>query len=484
MKVVESGREFCDLEERPRSLRWAEAFLASAAGPTSRRWSLRLARAALWARRFIPGRVVLRGLLRFIRMEAACCERDSPHFKFLQRYVDEFERCGFFDRMLRFFREAPVPLAARRLDAWARMYALATLRHELLRPHAGRHGVPPRLLAEAQLALSPACDLACEGCYSVDDRGGKAPRRDDIAFLVDEVIGCGAFAVHLIGKGEPLLSPAWAGELLDVIEARPHALFTLATHGMHLTDALAERLGSLANVVVFVAVDGPEPLHDARRGEGSYRRVRAALASLRRHGAMFGYSCMVSAKSRAAVASREFVKAQEDAGCALGVYSRYFPLASDHVDALALDGPGLDAWRADFARARDAAQIPLLDLDEMEQHTGCHSRAGESVYIDGPRGRVAPCLRVPFAPDECRVDRREGLRLADVLAHPFFQGYRDGAAACPTWCGANLDGELRAVERLLDRHATSPARLYEYQDRARSTRPVRRLPIYPGATSK
>ncbi|MFO0755732.1 MAG: radical SAM protein [Byssovorax sp.] len=454
---------------------WA---LRLASAPWARRLSLWIARFLLFFRALAPGALLQRAVLGFIRMEAACCRADSPHFKFLARHLARFERAGTFQRMRRFLREREPARAAAHLDAWLRIGALGSMRHELLGRRLGTPGVPPRLLVEAQLALSPGCDLACEGCYTAEDRGGKAPRREDMAFLIDEAVRCGAFVIHLIGKGEPFLSPAWARELIAVIAARPHVLFTLATHGMHIDEAMAERLGELGNLVLLVAVDGPEPLHDARRGEGSYRAVHDVLARLRRHHVVFGFTCMVSQKSHAALTSIDFLRAQAEAGCVVGVFSRYFPLASGGVSDLAMDDVTLAAYRRAFDEIQQEAPIPLLDLDDVEQHTGCHSRAGESVYIDGITGQVSPCVRVPFAPAECRIDRDRGPELAAVLAHPFFAEYRRKEASCPSWCGANLDAELDKVSALLAAHALRPARLDAYQDRSReAARPVRRLPL-------
>lgn len=407
-------------------------------------------------------------------MEAACCRADSAFYKMMARNTALFESAGTFDRMRRFLSEAPRRRAAYRLDAWLRIAAFSALRHEALAPHRGSRGVPSRLLTQAQLALSPACDLTCEGCYTAEDRGGKAPRREDIAFFVDQAAACGAFAIHVIGKGEPFLSRRWSNELLSVIEARPHLFFTVATHGMHIDDALAERMARIGNMVVLVAVDGPEAIHDARRGQGAYRRVHEVFARLSRHGVLFGYSCMVSKKSHVALTDPAFVRAQAAAGCAVGIYSRYFPLAADVVDELTLEPRDLARYTERFDDVRARLAIPLFDLDDVEKHTGCQSRAGESVYIDGVTGQVAPCLRVPFAPEDVRVCRETGEGLAAALSHPFFEAYRSKGGSCPTWCGANLDGELGEVGGLLDAHAARPARLDLYQARA-----VRRLPLLP-----
>jgi hypothetical protein len=461
-------------------------FLDLANAPAARHLTLFLAVSLLLFRRLVPGRLVQRALLAFVQMEAACCRAESPHFKLLARNIERFERAGSFDRMRRFLRTAPRLRAARRLDAWVRIGLSGSLRHEVASRHAGEPGVLPRMLTQAQLALSPGCDLTCEGCYTDEDRGGAAPRRARMAWLVAEAAAAGAMGVHVIGKGEPFLSPAWAGELLDVIASRPDVFFTVATHGMRIDEALAARLGRLGNVVIMIAVDGPEPLHDARRGAGSYRRVHETFARLRRHGVLFGYSAMVSAKSHAALVSLDFIRAQAEAGCAVGIHSRYFPLAASASADLALSPADLARYTAAFDALHAVTPIPLSDFDEIEQHTGCHSRAGESVYIDGISGQVSPCLRVPFSPADCRLDEAAGVGLGAVLTRPYFLEYRRRGDGCPSTCGANLPGELAAVGRLLDRHAAPPlarpARLDAYDDRSRAplaTSAPRRLPLLP-----
>jgi hypothetical protein len=200
---------------------------------------------------------------------------------------------------------------------------------------------------------------------------------------------------------------------------------------------------------------------------------------------------MVSAKSWAGVSSPGFVKQLADAGCSVGVHSRYFPLSPDRQDALALSPPALEAYREAFDRTRAGAAIPLLDLDDIEQHSGCHSRTGESVYVDGQTGAVTPCLRVPFGPADCRVDEASGRRLGDVLGHPFFVDYRARTGPCPSWCGADLAGELADVGRLLAVHGGGSPRRDDYERRSATSRGEhgmgdgkRRLPLVQrGASS-
>jgi hypothetical protein len=449
-------------------LRVVERLVRLANARPARRASRRLIGGLLAVRGALPTAWIGREVRQYLHDSSTCCEKGSAHNRFAERFLKLFgERT--FRQAERFLEETPPRQAAARVDAWARIALLGELRSHFLFRRRGSNGVPAALLHQAQLALYPHCDLGCEGCFTEEERTGKAPRKEQIAWLIDEAALCGAGVIHIVGKGEPFLSPSWAAELLDVLEANPHLFFTLATHGMHITPAQAARLAGMGNVLTLVSVDGPRELHDARRGAGSHERVMGALALLREHGALFGYSCMVSAKSWQAVSTASWVGELAAAGCAVGVHSRYFPLSPGRHDELALSPQALASYRAAFDATRDSASIALLDLDDIEQHSGCHSRTGESVYIDGITGAVTPCLRVPFGPDDCKVDRAAGRRLGEVLSHPFFVEYRARTGPCPSWCGADLAGELADVERILEQHGGATQRLAGYRERSPST---------------
>lgn len=464
----------------PFDLRVVNAFVRAINGRVARRVTERVIAGLLAGRDFLPTDRVAREVRKYLHDSSTCCEKGSAHNRFAQRFLAQHgERT--FARAARFLETTPAARAAVRVDAWTRIAMLGELRSHFLYRRRGQYGVPDALVHQAQIALYPHCDLTCEGCFTEEERTGRAPKKDQIAWLIDEAASCGASVIHIVGKGEPFLSPGWANDLLDVLEERPHLFFTLATHGMHIKPAQAEKLARLGNVLTLVSVDGPKEIHDARRGEGSFDRVMSALALLREKGALFGYSCMVSAKSWEALSTSSWVQSMANTGCSVGVHSRYFPLSPGRQEQLALSPSALASYRAAFDRARDAAEIPLLDLDDIEQHSGCHSRTGESVYIDGISGAVTPCLRVPFGPAECSVDRTSGRRLGEVLSHPFFVEYRARTGPCPSWCGADLAAELADVERLLEHHGgASGERLGSYRERSASVESSvekRRLPL-------
>jgi len=290
------------------------------------------------------------------------------------------------------------------------------------------------------------------------------------------VVGHGVIVVgSSIGDNRRVDAPSGVVRAFDARSGEPRWSFEPLKH-----DGIE---AGHANVWAPMSVDGPRGLHDARRGEGSYDRVQDALARLRAHHVPFGFSCMVSAKNHEALTSPEFIASREASGAAIGIFSRYFPLTGESLKDLALDAETLHAYKTRFEAARQRSTLTLLDLDDVEQHTGCHSRAGESIYVDGMSGQISPCLRVPFAPDDCRVDDEVG-SLARALSHRFFVEYRNREKSCPTWCGANLSAELAKVTALVAEHGAVPARLPEYEARSHEAGGVkRRLKIITTETS-
>ncbi len=441
-----------------------ERFLRLANAPVAQKLSLGLARG--WMRRgprLSPW--LQEKTIDLMTRPSACCPEGGAHYRFLQRYFGLDERRTGIETIGRFFDALGSERSGRMVESYLRMALLGTLRHEVVSRERERSGVPPTLLIEAQLAPYTECNLDCIGCYTREQRTGRSANREELAFLIDEAESCGAWAVHIVGKGEPFLGWEQAEDLLAVLSTRPHLMFTIATNGTWMPVELARRLARLGNVMVLVAVDGPREIHDARRGPGTYELTRRCLETLRAQGALFGFSCMVSARSYRHVTSMEFLKRQADAGCAIGIFSKYFPLSPVACDELLMSPADEAEYRRLLRRARRETAIPILDFDDVERHTGCRSRAGISVYIDGVTGSVSPCIRTPYAPSECRLDRERGVGLAQVLAHPFFERYRASSPRGATWCGENPAGDLEAVMADLEACGALDERVGRYRDR-------------------
>jgi hypothetical protein len=438
-----------------RLLNW-EPFLAT----TRAAFLLLVACRRLYAPLSKPGGMLYHALCaRFV-------SQDTPHARFMENFWRLVPRARWFDTLWRASSQPGEARAALRLEAIARVSVVAMFRSWMLEKVQARHGVPATRLMEAIVAVYPTCDLACVGCYTQEERLPARAPRPRLAPLVDEAASCGAMTIHLIGKGEPFLDEEQASELCRVVAARPHLIFVVATNGQRIDERLARRLGRLSNLFLFISIDGPREVHDARRGKGTYDKILGALERLRRHGALFGFSATVSRWSSAAVTSLDFVRELADAGCFAGMYSRYFPLSPALSGELTMRPGDVEAYVSALARANAEGPIPLLDLDQLEGG-GCRSRAGLLVYIDGLTGQVSPCIRTPFSPPECKLDLARGRGLPEILGHAFFARYRAGADGRPSGCSSVLADELTKLGGELVRFGPSPPALAAYRDRAR-----------------
>jgi|GEM_PF-5645708 sulfatase maturation enzyme AslB (radical SAM superfamily) len=397
----------------------------------------------------------------------SCCPEESVNHRFVTRYLDVSKGSRGRAFVSNYLSSLETRRANELVSSFARIALTGTLRHSLLSRRKAKLGAPATILNEVQLALYSGCNLHCVGCYTREQRGGLQGRasRETIEYLVDQAAINGAFAVHIVGHGEPFASMEQAFELLEIVAARPHLMFTVITNGILMPDALARRIAELSNLLLFVSIDGPRELHDQRRGIGTHDKAMEAVRRLSGVSAPVGFSSTVTRLNRETVTSGDFVSDMAAAGCVLGGYSRYFPLSPEASKTLLLSREDIRRHVSAFEDLEESSPIPLMDLDEIEKHTGCRSRAGLTVYIDGLTGQVTPCIRSPFAPAACRVDRHGGGGLAQILAHPFFVHYRRETETCRPWCGENPVREFSAVEAELAAFGESAAEAARYRAR-------------------
>jgi MoaA/NifB/PqqE/SkfB family radical SAM enzyme len=131
------------------------------------------------------------------------------------------------------------------------------------------------------IAVTNRCHLSCEYCY-----GDYHHRRDGIGQLgreqlcaiLDEAAALGTRVVSLTG-GEPMLHKSIA----EIIEraVNHHITVGMVTSGFQVPERASE-LSKLSWIVI--SVDGPEPINDLNRGEGSFASALKALQACEQHG--------------------------------------------------------------------------------------------------------------------------------------------------------------------------------------------------------
>lgn len=135
-----------------------------------------------------------------------------------------------------------------------------------------------------QWHITHACNLRCVHCYQKDYRS-HMPASELFAALdrFDEFLREKNLPgqINLTG-GEPLAHPSFF-TLAQAIKDRGYRLGVL-TNGTLIDDECAGRLAALKPVFVQVSLDGTEKIHDAVRGEGSFRQALSGIDALKKHG--------------------------------------------------------------------------------------------------------------------------------------------------------------------------------------------------------
>ena len=161
--------------------------------------------------------------------------------------------------------------------------------------------LPPGARSPLQLVMIQStsfCNIDCSYCY-LPLRSNKArfdldrlptliAKLDD-AGLIDDAL---TFSWH---AGEPLVLPIdWYRRAFSIAAAHaPHGVTVrhcFQTNAILLSDEYA-RFFKETGVNVGVSIDGPQPLHDARRttrdGKGTFERAMAGISRLRQQGVPF-----------------------------------------------------------------------------------------------------------------------------------------------------------------------------------------------------
>lgn len=140
---------------------------------------------------------------------------------------------------------------------------------------------PAGKLYKLYLHVTFRCQLQCTHCYASageeDAVHDMAP--DDLSSLLSEVADTG-FQEIVITGGEPLIHREIDRVLRILTEARRSGenpkLVLRTNFSMPLTRARMDSIAAAFDQVV-VSVDGPQQLHDARRGTGAFERLHRNL---------------------------------------------------------------------------------------------------------------------------------------------------------------------------------------------------------------
>ncbi len=307
--------------------------------------------------------------------------------------------------------------------------------------------VPPIVI----YSVTTRCDLACAGCYSREYNQAHELSLDEIDSLFRQAADLGVAWVVITG-GEPLQREG----LLEVLARHPRLLFFVFSNARYLDAAAARRFGRLSHVIPILSVEGDEALTDARRGQGAYRRVMAAMSSLREADVFFGFSCMVTRANLPLISRDSFVDGLIEQGCRFGYFVGYVPSAKDADLALVPLPAEQQAFRARVKAFQRGKRIILVQMPEDEYDIGglCMAAGRGFVHVNA-LGQVEPC---PFA--HYAVDSIREVPLRQALASSWLARIRERTDLLgPTHQGCALFEHRLELEQLARQEGARPTEL-------------------------
>ncbi len=272
-----------------------------------------------------------------------------------------------------------------------------------------------------QWHLTEACNLSCTHCY-------QGPRcRDEMS--LPEIRETAAEAAAMISEwssaygisfspsmnitgGEPLLRR----DLFAILESVVELGFTvhLLTNGTLVDRSSARRLAELGVNGVQVSIEGPEEVHDAIRGRGSFSASAAGVRLLVDAGIPVTLNVTLSRLNAERV--RAVIAFGSQAGAARIGFSRLVPAGAGksllphmlpsadlqqlYSSLFSLDVPGIEIVTGDPV----AAQINR----PADSDAGSMAMSGCAAALSGltiaPNGDVLPCRRLPISLGNVRLD--------------------------------------------------------------------------------
>jgi MoaA/NifB/PqqE/SkfB family radical SAM enzyme len=292
------------------------------------------------------------------------------------------------------------------------------------------------------LATSSKCNLECLGCESADERNDGEASYEQLDYIVKQAKMLNIFHIVITGKGEPLYDESQKKKLFKIMKSHWDLNYILFTNCLTLGDKDIIEIAKLENLITIVSIDGLKEYNDRRRGRGVFNTIIEKLKIMKQHKLLYGFSATVYKDNYRNILSDEFLNMMIDMGCKIGFYLMYTPLSVEYEGDMMLNEYEIKEYKALYKAVKDSTIIPILDPEIFEQEHGCRAKRGSVIYIDGTTGKVMPCVKTPYSPEECNIYLNQNKnRLLEILKSNYFVNYRNSYSKC-SQCSHDFKNQL------------------------------------------
>ena len=262
-----------------------------------------------------------------------------------------------------------------------------------------------------------ACNLHCTGCWAAGYGNKLNLTFDEIDDIIRQGKELGVY-MYIYTGGEPLVRKK---DLIRLCETHSDCQFLCFTNATLIDEAFAGEMLRVGNFIPAISLEGDEASTDSRRGKGTYQKVMAATALLKRKRLPFGFSCCYTSANYESISSESFYDKMIDLGGLFVWYFHYMPVGNDAVPELL---PTPEQRVGMYHRIRDyRTRKPIFAMDfqnDAEYVGGCIAGGRRYLHINAD-GDVDPCVFIHYSDSNIRQKT-----LLEALQSPLFMAYHDG----------------------------------------------------------
>lgn len=261
-----------------------------------------------------------------------------------------------------------------------------------------------------------ACNLHCTGCWAAEYGNKRNLSFEEIDSIITQGKKLGIY-MYIYTGGEPLVRKK---DLIRICEKHEDCVFLCFTNATLIDEKFADDMLRVRNFIPAISLEGDEASTDARRGKGTYQKVREAMELLHEKKLPYGISSCYTSANYEAITSEEYYDSLIKMGAYFIWYFHYMPVGNDAAPELLPNPQQREAVYRRIRRLR--AEKPLFAMDfqnDAEYVGGCIAGGKRYLHINA-NGDVDPCVFIHYS----NANIRE-CTLLEALQSPIFMAYHD-----------------------------------------------------------
>lgn len=262
-----------------------------------------------------------------------------------------------------------------------------------------------------------ACNLKCKGCWSAEYGHLQQLTLDEMRDIVRQGKALGTH-VYMFTGGEPMIRK---DDVFKLCEENPDCVFLAYTNGTLIDQKFCDNMKRVGNLTLAVSIEGSEETTDARRGEGTYKKVIAALDLLKKNRCLYGISVCYTRENVDTVTSDEFLDLMIEKGVRFGFYFCYFPVGQGAVKELiptTKQREHMYAWIKRMRNPKAGKPLFMFDFQDDGEYVGGCIAGGRNYFHINSAGDVEPCVFIHYSDTNIREKT-----ILEALRSPLFTAY-------------------------------------------------------------